>query len=308
MNRLPSDLIKLPWQFDSERLVYEIAQIPQSEWTRNPSKLAGNSALILVSVDGEINDKFAIAGPMKATKHLGACPYMQQVFATLDAPISRSRLMRLAPGAPVGTHLDARYHWFRRIRIHIPVITNPAVKFTCNEQTVHMAAGEAWTFNSAKPHGVVNPSDQERIHLVIDTKGSEALNEVIQNAAHLSPRFVPYVPDQQVEVPLEPYFFEVLTPQEIDSLLDSISQYVQGELSAEQWAYLTDKADIFKQKWRTVFAQYGHHEAGKSAYEQLIAWFRSEIKAQVDHLIPKHAMSRFYLAVIDGMLTISNRV
>ncbi len=197
---LPSDLLKLPLQFDSERLAYEIAQIPRSEWTRNPSGLPGNSALILVSVNGEINDDFAISGPMQTTKHLMACPYMQQVFVSLDAPISRSRLMRLAPGAAAGMHLDARYHWFRRIRIHVPIITNPAARFTCNGQTIHMAAGEAWTFNSAKPHAAENPADQGRINLVIDTKGSDTLNKLIQNSEQLPTRFIPYEPDKKPEL------------------------------------------------------------------------------------------------------------
>lgn len=305
--KLPADLIKLPWQFDAERLSDEIARIPAEDWTRNPSNLAGNSALILVSVNGEINDDFAISGSMKPTKHLKACPYLQQVFAAFDTPISRSRLMQLGPGAEVGIHLDARYHWFRRIRIHVPIITNPEVKFFSNGETQHMAAGESWTFNSAKPHGGENLGKESRLHLVIDTKVSDALNEHIQNAVHLPPKFVDYQPDQKVVLPMEPYLFEVLTPPEIDALLDDICQYVQSELPIERWTSLRNNVQAFKQKWATVFHQYGHNEAGKRAYEQLILWFRVEIKSYVDRLIPIHALSRFNLAVIDGMLTITNR-
>lgn len=305
--KLPADLIKLPWQFDSERLAYEIGQIPDSEWTRNPSKLTGNSALILVSTNGEINDQFAIAGQMKPTKHLMACPYLQQVFAAIDAPISRSRLMRLAPGAKVGIHLDARYHWFRRIRIHIPIITNPDVRFICKGESVHMKAGESWTFNSAKPHGGGNDGAAYRTHLVIDTKGSASLDEVIQQASQLPTRFVPYEPERSVQIPMESYFFEVLTPDEIDGLLDGIYQYVRDNLMAEQRTTLKNNVSALKQHWKEVFNQYGHNEVGKEAYAQLIDWFREKIKVQVDHLIPKLELSRFYLAVIDGMLTVTNR-
>lgn len=209
--RLPSELVKLPLKFDSERLADEICQFTELDWTSNPSGLAGNSALILVSVRGEINDGFALSGQMQPTEFLQRCPYMQQVFKAIEAPISRSRLMRLAPRTKVGTHLDARYHWYRRIRIHIPITTHPDIGFTCNGKRVHMGAGEAWTFDGSLPHGVVNPTKQERIHLVIDTKGSEALNNMLQQESKIIPRYIPYTPGEEVTIPIETYCFEVLT-------------------------------------------------------------------------------------------------
>lgn len=308
MMKLPSDLLKLPLKFDGEHLAHEIAQIPRSEWTTNPSGLYGNSALILVSVNGEINDDFAISGQMQATKHLKLCPYIQQIFAALKAPISRSRLMILAPGASADMHLDARYHWYRRIRIHIPIVTNSENFFTCNGETIHMKAGEVWTFNSAKPHAAENFSNQERIHLVIDTKGSAELDYLLQNAENLPEKFIAYDSDIQSDFEIEPYFFEVLTPDEVDMMFDNIFKYVRNQLTLRQWESLLISADTIKQQWRQVFAQYGHDESGKTAYQQLIKSFVDEIKKPIDHLVPKHDMSRFYLEVISGMLTITNRV
>jgi hypothetical protein len=306
--KLPSDLLKLPLKLDGERLADEVAQIPPSEWTSNPSGLYGNSALILVSVNGEINDDFAISGQMQATKYLKACPYMQQVFAALKAPISRSRLMKLTPGSAAGMHLDARYHWYRRIRIHIPIVTDTEVFFTCNGETVHMKIGEVWTFNSAKPHAAENFSNQERTHLVIDTKGSPELDYLLQNAENLSEKFIAYAPDILADFEIEPYFFEVLTPDEIEIMLDNIYKYVRNQLTLRQWNSLLASADAIKQQWREVFAQYGHDKSGKTAYQQLIKKFVDEVKKPIDHLVPKHEMSRFYLEVISGMLTMTNRV
>jgi hypothetical protein len=306
--KLPSDLLKLPLKIDAERLAYEVGQIPHSAWSTNPSGLYGNSGLVLVSVNGEINDDFAISGPMQATKHLLTCPYMQQIFAALKAPISRSRLMMLAPSASANTHLDARYHWFRRIRIHIPVVTNPEAFFTCNGETVHMEAGEVWTFNSAKPHAAENFSDKGRIHLVIDTKGSPELDELLQNAKHLPEQFIPYDPDMQASLEIEPYFFEVLTPDEITMMFDHVYQYVRNQLTLRQAEALLTSASMIKQGWQEAFAQYGHSVSGKATYQQLIEQFVAEIKQPIDHLIPKHDMSRFYLEVISGMFTMTNRV
>ncbi len=305
---LPSNLLKLPLQLDSERLAYEVSQIPRSEWTTNPSGLAGNSGLILVSVNGEINDDFAIAGQMQATKHLTASPYMQQVLAALKAPISRSRLMILAPGASAGIHLDARYHWYRRIRIHIPVFTNPTVSFTCNGETVHMKLGEVWTFNGAKPHTADNSSDLERVHMVVDTIGSTELSYMLENANTLPEKYVAYEPNKQAEIEIENYFFEVLTPEEVTMMLNNIHEYVAPQLNENERNLFVDHLERMKQQWRNAFNEHGHNISGKAAYQQLIEKFTEEVKKPFGSLIPKLSMNRFYMEVICGMLTTTNRV
>ena len=66
----------------------------------------------------------------------------------------RSRLMGLGPGAVVPIHVDIHYYWRTHVRIHIPVVTNPGVRFFCGGQNVHMAAGEAWVFDSFQTHEV----------------------------------------------------------------------------------------------------------------------------------------------------------
>ena len=66
---------------------------------------------------------------------------MQQVLASFDTVWSRSRLMRIAGGGSVPQHSDTNHHWFYRVRVHIPVITRPEVRFFCADQNVHMAAG-----------------------------------------------------------------------------------------------------------------------------------------------------------------------
>jgi hypothetical protein len=94
------------------------------------------------------------------------------VLASFGVVWSRSRLMRLAPGAVVPLHADINYQWYSRVRLHIPVQTHPDVAFYCGDEVVHMAAGEAWLFDNWRLHRVENPSSVERIHLVADTSGS----------------------------------------------------------------------------------------------------------------------------------------
>ena len=167
--RLKREFYKLPVRFDVARMVEEVSGFSEEEWREHPHKYPGNTAMVLISVRGELNDD--IAGPMAVTEKLRRCPYLQQVLASFNTVFGRSRLMRLAPGAEVSTHNDVHYYWRNRVRIHIPIITDPAVRFFCGEKSVHMAAGEAWIFDSWKPHRVINPAAHHRIHLVADTVG-----------------------------------------------------------------------------------------------------------------------------------------
>ena len=168
--RLPQPFYRLPVRFDVARLMAEVAQLPASAWAPHPNQIDGNSSLRLISVDGGENDD--VSGRMLPTPHLEASPYLRQVLASFGVVWSRSRLMRLAPGASVPPHADINHHWFFRVRLHIPVQTHANVAFHCGDERVHMAAGEAWVFDNWRLHRVENPTDVERIHLVADTSGT----------------------------------------------------------------------------------------------------------------------------------------
>ena len=109
---------------------------------------------------------------MAPTPALLASAYIQQVLASFNTVWSRSRLMRIEGGGSVPPHSDTNHHWFFRVRVHIPVITRPEVRFYCADQRVHMAAGEAWVFDNWREHRVENPTSDARIHLVADTAGT----------------------------------------------------------------------------------------------------------------------------------------
>lgn len=168
--RLPRPFYRLPVLFDVARLTAEVEQVPADAWVAHPNDIPGNSSVRLISADGGENDD--VSGRMLPTPLLLAAPYLRQVLASFGVVWSRSRLMRLAPGASVPAHADINYHWFSRVRLHIPVQTQPEVLFHCGDETVHMAAGEAWLFDNWRPHRVENPTGIERIHLVADTSGT----------------------------------------------------------------------------------------------------------------------------------------
>ena len=121
--KLPKPFFRLPVRLDAERLRAEMEALPASAWSRHPQEYEGNTAARLISVGGGQTDVFV--GEMAPTPALLASPYLQQVLATFSTVWSRSRLMRIAAGGKVPLHSDSIYHWFYRVRVHIPVITRP---------------------------------------------------------------------------------------------------------------------------------------------------------------------------------------
>jgi hypothetical protein len=284
--KLPQPFIRLPLRFDAERLAAEVAALPASAWARHPTGFEGNSAARLISADGGEND--AVSGIMQATPHLQSSPYIQQVLASFGVVWSRSRLMKLAPGAQVPEHSDINYHWFQRVRVHIPVTTRPGVRFYCDDQAVHMQAGEVWIFDNWRQHRVDNASDQERVHLVADTSGSALFwNLVAAGMRGQAAQLVPYRPGHSVSIPMERYNgFRVMPPAEIDHLLkdlaaDTVSETPgeAGRAGAAQFAALLNS---FCADWRQLWALHGDGDSGIEHYRRLskALWDRAgEIRA-----------------------------
>ena len=115
--------LQLPWRFDAARLAEEVRLLPSAFWLDHPSGLPGNSAVPLVSVNGEMNHAFD--GPMQPTKALTSSPYLHCAVASFGEVVARSRLMRLAPDAQVAEHVDFNYHWVSRVRICL-LYTSPS--------------------------------------------------------------------------------------------------------------------------------------------------------------------------------------
>ena len=90
--------------------------------------------------------------------------------------------MRLSGRAEVTSHVDINYYWRERARVHVPIVTQPTVRFVCGEAEVNMRAGECWIFDTWAEHNVINDHYLSRIHLVADTVGGAGFWEHVRNA------------------------------------------------------------------------------------------------------------------------------
>lgn len=277
--RLTRAFVKLPRQFDAGRLAAEVAALPASAWIPHPGRIPGNDAVPLITPGGAITNAFT--GAMAPTEHLRACPYMLEIMADLGGVWGRSRLMGLAPGADVPEHVDVGYYWRTHLRIHIPVVTTPRVEFTCDGQTVHMAAGECWAFDSFRRHTVRNGGTEKRIHLVIDTVGGPRfwdLIEAAQQADDGAAAFRNVAPGtvadrsvmfEQVNAP------EMMSPWEIRCHIDYLVAQLPAGAARDMVAARLDR---FANGWMATWAQYGGAAGGAGAYHGLLDAIRDDLR------------------------------
>jgi hypothetical protein len=289
--RLPQRFYRLPVQFDADRLRAEVAALPPEAWVPHPTGDAGNFAVRLISVDGGENEQ--LNGVMQMTPHLERSPYIRQVLASFGVVWSRSRLLRLAPGAVVPVHADIHYHWFYRIRLHVPIVTRPEVQFTCDGERVHMAAGEVWAFDNWRLHQVQNPTDTERIHLVGDTSGNASFWELVSRSGKAAEHIQRHAYDAtQSASPLMERTLPrpVMPPAEMDLLiLDMRSELVPEIDTPDQRARLARYHALLLalgRDWRQLYSLHGEEPAGWKDYAEL----RDAMREQSQSLAPGLAL------------------
>lgn len=319
--KLPREFICLPLQFDAERLADEVTSLPANAWQAHPTKYAGNSAVPLISVNGEANDFFA--GPMGETPWLKQSPYLRQVLASFKVVFGRSRLMGLNGGSQVPRHSDINYHWFQRVRIHVPIITFPEVMFHCHDQAIHMGAGEAWVFDNWKSHHVVNPTSELRVHLVADTLGSAAFWMMVEQSLSDSadtPALIEFDPAAQTNLQLEIFNTpDVMHPAEVELLSeDLISDLLAtGERNpVDQVERFILVVRAFCQDWKALWALYGDAEPAWNHYQikrdelmqQLLAIRKPLMIASNERVAQKVMLSRVLVACVHKPMTGMNEL
>jgi Aspartyl/Asparaginyl beta-hydroxylase len=288
--KLTQPFFRLPVCFDAAALRAEIAALPADAWARHPNEIEGNSALRLISVNGGENDE--VFGLMQPTAHLARCPYVRQVLASFGVVWHRSRLMRLDPHSTVPEHADINYQWFFRVRIHVPIVTRPEVRFHCGGQSVHMAAGEAWIFDNWRRHRVENPTDEARVHLVADTTGTAAFWQVVAQAGagRTADGALAFRPDFEA-APLTERVIPspVMPPAEVELLVaDFRGELVARPDSEDTSARLARYHGLlqgFCFDWRQLFALHGEGERGKREYAAMVEQLRTSSRTLAEGLM-----------------------
>lgn len=300
--KLQVPFIQLPLLFDAPVLAAEIEALGESVWKPHPQGFAGNSMLPLLAVDGD-PDNEAFSGRMQPTPLLQRCPYLRQTLASLGATVGRTRLMRLAGQAEVTRHADQGYYWAERVRVHVPLVTQPTVRFECDGEVIHMAAGECWIFDTWRQHSVQNDAVQSRIHLVCDTVGGGDFWELVAQGRPHDADLPGWQPRRVAPHPLAPSEFAcesqnvpaVMTPWELNQHLSFLFGECVPHLQLPQ---INQHAARLLRQWKGLWAQYGESPQGRPQFRAAFDAFASAVRPLSQGVMLRNEMPWFQVMMV----------
>ncbi len=82
--------------------------------------------------------------------------------------IGRIFITKLLPGSSIDPHIDLGDYFKHYHRVHLPLQTQPGCAFTVDDHCEELVEGDLYVLNNCLTHSVANPSDRDRVHLIID--------------------------------------------------------------------------------------------------------------------------------------------
>lgn len=119
-------------------------------------------------------------------------PVINELLAQIQAPKKSVRLMKLGKGAKILPHRDNDLCIEKQAaRLHIPILTAAEVQFYSDGKPLDMKVGELWYVNANLEHSVVNDSETERLHLVMDIQPNDWLMSQFDEASLITSQTAP---------------------------------------------------------------------------------------------------------------------
>lgn len=100
-----------------------------------------------------------------------AVPLMHTILEKYYPPggtIVRAMAAKLIPGGVIKPHVDKHPSFHAGHRIHIPITTNPRVRFMIDGRPYQFEVGKAYEINNQKQHSVMNKGKDDRITFIFD--------------------------------------------------------------------------------------------------------------------------------------------
>ena len=173
--------IKLPLNYDAEKLAAEVSGISADKWGVN-----GRTAPAFSNTHAIFLKGFAAAEGKSSTEDrsiLSELPFIKNLIYTLIPSTPQNCVLSyLPPETEVGLHIDQGEYFKRTLRIHFPVVTNDKITMYFNG-AYKMLPGEVWLLNNCAAHGVENAHKTEaRIHIICDYLPTPELMELIEHS------------------------------------------------------------------------------------------------------------------------------
>lgn len=100
-----------------------------------------------------------------------ALPLMNDIIGKHYPPggtVIRAMAAKLLAGGKITPHVDKHPSFHHGHRIHVPMTTNPRVRFMIDGQPYQFKVGEAYEINNQKTHSVMNKGNEDRITFIFD--------------------------------------------------------------------------------------------------------------------------------------------
>ena len=100
-----------------------------------------------------------------------AVPVMHDIIRRCYPPggtIIRAMAAKLLAGGKISPHVDSHPSFHRGHRIHLPITTNPRVRFMIDGRPHQLQVGQAYEINNQKNHSVMNKGKEDRITFIFD--------------------------------------------------------------------------------------------------------------------------------------------
>lgn len=100
-----------------------------------------------------------------------ARPLVMQIFSAVGGErLGRVMINRIAPGGRIFPHADTPTHTEYYSRFHLVLQSAEGVRFRAGDETAYWETGSVFWFNNKLEHEVVNESQTDRIHLIVDAR------------------------------------------------------------------------------------------------------------------------------------------
>lgn len=100
-----------------------------------------------------------------------ALPMMNDIITRFYPPggtVIRAMAAKLLAGGIINPHTDRHPSFHCGHRIHVPITTNPRVRFMIDGQPYQFKTGDAYEINNQKTHSVMNKGTEDRITFIFD--------------------------------------------------------------------------------------------------------------------------------------------
>jgi hypothetical protein len=117
-----------------------------------------------------------------------AVPLMHSIIKQHYPPggtIIRAMAAKLLAGGRITPHVDSHPSFHRGHRIHVPITTNPRVRFMIDGRPHQLQVGQAYELNNQRNHSVMNKGTEDRITFIFDYVPPAELGRVQGQAASL---------------------------------------------------------------------------------------------------------------------------